>query len=109
MKKSKVPFYLGIIGIVVVVVIAVVVIMQSRHSDSTVAAGDTKITCFGGSEKTDLMNDADVKKVLREKYHLEVDFNAKGSYKQVQIPADDLKANKIDCLWPSSASAQAVF
>lgn len=109
MKKSKVPFYLGIIGIVVVVVIAVVVIMQSRHSDSTVAAGDTKITCFGGSEKTDLMNDADVKKVLQEKYHLEVDFNAKGSYKQVQIPADELKANKIDCLWPSSASAQAVF
>lgn len=110
MKKSKAPFYLGIVGIVVVVLIAVVAVVLTRHSDGgTTAAGDTKITCFGGSEKTDLMNDADVKKILREKYHLEVDFNAKGSYKQVQISADELKANKIDCLWPSSASAQAVF
>jgi hypothetical protein len=27
----------------------------------------------------------------------------------VQIPPEELKADKIDCLWPSSASAQAVF
>jgi hypothetical protein len=68
-----------------------------------------KVTCLGGSEKEDLINDLEVKRILKDKYGIEVSFNATGSYKQVQIPADELKANKIDCLWPSSASAQAIF
>ena len=112
MKKSKGLFYAGIAGIVVVLVIAVVVIVMSRHSGGGKAAtggGTVTITCYGGSEKADFINDPDVKKILREKYGLEVNFIAKGSYKQVQIPADELKKDKVDCLWPSSASAQAVF
>ena len=28
---------------------------------------------------------------------------------RVQVPPDELRASKVDCLWPSSASAQAVF
>ena len=112
MKKSKGLFYAGIAGIVVVLVIAVVVIVMSRHSGGGKAAtggGTVTITCYGGSEKADFINDPDVKKILREKYGLEVNFSAKGSYKQVQIPADELKKDKVDCLWPSSASAQAIF
>jgi hypothetical protein len=112
MNKSKGLFYAGLAGIVVVVVIAVVVIMMGKKSGGDAAAppgGTVKITCYGGSEKQDLINDPDVKKILREKYRVEVDFNAKGSYKRVQIPVDELKANKIDCLWPSSTSAQAIF
>jgi hypothetical protein len=112
-KKSKGMFYAGIFGIVAVVVIAVVVIMFNRSSsgsDPTAPAdGTVKLKCLGGSEKEDFINDPDVKKILREKYGIEVDFNATGSYKQVQIPPDELKADKIDCLWPSSASAQAIF
>lgn len=113
MKKSKGLFYAGIVGIIAVVVIAVVVITMSRGNKSgggTVQAdGTVKVTCYGGSEKEDFINDPEVKKVLKDKYGIAVDFNAKGSYKQVQMSADDLKSNKVDCLWPSSASAQAIF
>lgn len=113
MKKSKVPFFAGIAGIVVVLVTAIVLIMMNKGSGSggSASAGDgpVKITCLGGSEKEGLINDPDVKRILRDKYGIEVNFNAQGSYKQVQTPVDELKENKIDCLWPSSASAQAIF
>jgi hypothetical protein len=114
MKKSKGLFYAGIVGIVAVVAIAVVAITMSRGSGSggggTVQPdGTVKLTCYGGSEKQDFINDPDVKKILKDKYGIVVDYNAKGSYSQVQISADELKANKVDCLWPSSASAQAIF
>src|SRR5262245_14747740 len=113
MKKSKGLFFAGIAGIVVVVVIAVVLITMHRGSGGgdNAQSGDgvVKITCYGGSEKEDFVNDPDVRKILREKYGIEVNFIAQGSYKQVQIPPDELKTNKIDCLWPSSASAQAIF
>jgi hypothetical protein len=112
MKKSKGLFYAGIAGIVVVLVVAVAVIMMSKRpggGDPAPADGTVRIICLGGSEKEDLINDPDVKRILHDKYGIEVDFNASGSYKQVQIPAEELKADKIDCLWPSSASAQAIF
>jgi hypothetical protein len=114
MKKSRGLFYAGIVGIVVVVVIAVVIIMMNKPSgggggSAAPGSGVVKITCYGGSEKEDFINDPDVKKILRDKFGVELNFNAKGSYKQVQMTAEELKANKVDCLWPSSASAQAVF
>jgi hypothetical protein len=111
--KSKGLFYAGIAGIVVVLIVAVVVIMSSRSAPggngAAPADGTVKLTCLGGSEKEDFINDPEVKRILREQYGIEINFNASGSYKQVQIPVDELKANKIDCLWPSSASAQAIF
>jgi hypothetical protein len=113
MKKSKGLFYAGIIGIVAVVAIAVLMITMSRGSHSGANAmgsdGTVKLTCYGGSEKQDFINDPEVTKILKDKYGIAVNFNAKGSYNQVQLSTDELKANKVDCLWPSSASAQAVF
>jgi hypothetical protein len=111
MKKSKGLFYAGIAGIVVVLLIAVGVIMLTKRSGGGDLAdgGTARITCYGGSEKEELINDPDVKKILADKYGVEVNFIPKGSYKQVQVPPDELKASKIDCLWPSSASAQAIF
>ena len=91
MRKSKGLFYAGIAGIVVVVVVAVVLITMGRGGGSggTAASrdGNTRITCYGGSEKEDFINDPEVKKILADKYRLEVNFIPKGSYKQVQIPA----------------------
>jgi hypothetical protein len=113
MKKSKGLFYAGIAGIVVVLIIAVVLIMMNKGSSSggntASGGGPTRITCYGGSEKEDFINDPEVKKILNEKFGIEVNFIAKGSYKQVQISVDELKSSKVDCLWPSSASAQAIF
>jgi len=110
MKKSKGLFYAGIAGIVVALIAAVLVIMTKRSGDGSLAAGGpTRITCYGGSEKEELINDPAVKTILADKYGVEVNFIPKGSYKQVQITPDELKAAKVDCLWPSSASAQAIF
>lgn len=111
MKKSRGLFFAGLAGIVIAVVAAIVLITTGKDAgdDAAPTGGTMKITCYGGSEKEDLVNDPDVRNILRDKYGIEVDFNAQGSYKQVQIPADELKANKVDCLWPSSASAQAIF
>jgi hypothetical protein len=111
MKKSKALFYVGIVGIVVALIAAVLVIMFAKRSgDGGLASGGaTRITCYGGSEKEELINDPDVKRILADSYGVEVNFIPKGSYKQVQVPPDELRASKVDCLWPSSASAQAVF
>lgn len=111
MKKPKALFYVGIVGIVVALIAAVLVIMFAKRSgDGGLAGGGaTRITCYGGSEKEELINDPDVKRILADSYGVEVNFIPKGSYKQVQIPPDELRASKVDCLWPSSASAQAVF
>lgn len=70
MKKSKGLFYAGIVGIVAVVVIAVVVIMMGQRSgdgDAAPADGTVRIICLGGSEKEDLINDPDVKRILHDK------------------------------------------
>ncbi len=111
MKKSRGLFFAGLAGIVIAVVAAIVLITTGKDAGDEAApiGGSMKVTCYGGSEKEDLVNDPDVRNILRDKYGIEVDFNAQGSYKQVQIPADELKSNKVDCLWPSSASAQAIF
>ncbi|MEV0361001.1 hypothetical protein AB0H71_33570 [Nocardia sp. NPDC050697] len=73
------------------------------------AAGATAVTCLGGSEKSGLMGDAEVKRILRERFGLEPSFRERGSYAQVRTPAEQLRADGLDCLWPSSFSAQAIF
>ena len=74
-----------------------------------IAEQPVSITCAGGSEKTELMADPEVKKLLREKFGLTVTFVPMGSFKQVLLPSDQIKAKGFDCLWPSSASARSVF
>jgi hypothetical protein len=73
------------------------------------AAEQVTLTCVGGSEKTELMADADIKRILHDRHGITVAFQPLGSYDQVQLPTDELKRRKLDCLWPSSASAQNVF
>jgi hypothetical protein len=77
-------------------------------SGSTGAAA-VAVTCIGGSEKTGLMADPQVRKILADKYGITVTFVPMGSYDQVNLSSDELKKRGADCLWPSSVSAQYVF
>jgi hypothetical protein len=111
--RNRTPLIIG----VVVAVLALVggVYYFTRDGQSPVTQGSSPpapvktLNCIGGSEKSALMADPEVTKLLRDKYQLAVDFNRQGSYDLVQLPASELKAQKVDCLWPSSASARSVF
>ncbi|MFU8854218.1 hypothetical protein ACNAW0_25005 [Micromonospora sp. SL1-18] len=107
----RLPSTRFLIGLVMVIVVCVAAVVLWRHYSDTpaTAAPPTSVTCVGGSEKSELMADDEVKRILRDNYRLEVAFQPLGSYDQVQLSTDEIKARKLDCLWPSSASAQSVF
>src|SRR5262249_4125453 len=102
--RGRWPLVIGALLVVAAIVGGVVAIRGGGSSTPV-----TTLNCIGGSEKTSLMADADVTKILHDRYHLAVNFTPLGSYDQVQLTAAELKARSIDCLWPSSASAQLVF
>ncbi|MEN3615596.1 hypothetical protein AAH979_39635 [Plantactinospora sp. ZYX-F-223] len=107
MRSPSVRFLVGLVTVIVVCVVAA--LLWSRSGGTSTPAALTRLTCVGGSEKSELMADPEVTRVLRDRYRLEVSFQPLGSYDQVQLRTDDLRARKVDCLWPSSASAQSVF
>jgi hypothetical protein len=65
--------------------------------------------CIGGSEKSGLLADSQVQSILRTRYQLAVQFDPMGSFDQALLPTSELKQKGIDCLWPSSVSAELVF
>jgi hypothetical protein len=89
------------------VAVAAFVVRKDDGGPSGPAA--VTINCLGGSEKTELMADPEIQKILRDRYGVTVTFKPLGSYDQVQLATDQLKSRSIDCLWPASASAQSVF
>jgi len=114
---SKPRFIIGVVILLLVCVVGGASYLYLRP-DSSSSAGSgkatssseiTEIKCAGGSEKTELMADPEVTKVLADKYHLKLEFVPMGSYSQVQMPTDDIKKGGYNCLWPSSASAQRIF
>jgi len=104
-------FLIGLVLVLVVCVAAAWVLTRGTSGGGGEGGKPEAVTvnCVGGSEKTELMADPDVKRVLKDTYGVTVTFNPQGSYDQVQLSTDDLKSRKLDCLWPSSASAQNVF
>ena len=95
-----------LIGLVLVLVACVTVaVLVTREGESPPVA----IDCIGGSEKTELIADPDVARILRERYGLTVNFLPMGSYDQVQLSKEELERRSVECLWPASASAQGVF
>jgi hypothetical protein len=75
----------------------------------TPPAAFATVHCVGGSEKASLLADPQVQKILRTRYRLAVQFDPMGSFDQALMPTPQLKVKGIDCLWPSSVSAQLVF
>jgi hypothetical protein len=102
--KERVPLIIG--GVLVLVAIGVGIVLLGGGSKNVAT---TTINCIGGSEKQELMADPDVVKILRDTYHLQVNYTPLGSYDQVQLTKPELTAQNADCLWPSSGSAQLVF
>jgi hypothetical protein len=99
-----------LIGLVLVLVVCVVTaFVLTRDPAGPEGREATTVTCLGGSEKTELMADVDIRRLLKDKHGLTVAFNPLGSYDQVQLTKEDLAARGVDCLWPASASAQSVF
>ncbi len=98
-----------ILGVVVLVAaVGVIGLVQALPKPAAPAAVAT-VTCIGGSEKQPLLDDPEIAALLRTRYLLNVRFSARGSLDLVQIPTADLKAQGVNCLWPSNASAQLVF
>jgi hypothetical protein len=100
-----------LIGLVLVIAasVAIAAIVTRKGDAGPSGAAQVTINCLGGSEKTELMADPEVRKILKDRYGLTVNFQPLGSYDQVQLTTDQLKAKSTDCLWPASASAQSVF
>ena len=110
MRLPSTRFLIGLGTVIVVCIAAAVLWSKFGGSDpKPTVAQVTTINCVGGSEKSELMADQKVKQILHDKYQLTVNFQSLGSYDQVQLSTDELKSRKLDCLWPSSASAQSVF
>ncbi|MFC8045845.1 hypothetical protein [Nocardia sp. NPDC057353] len=103
----------GIAGPVLVVLVVLVLLGTGIWLIARPSAGDaeavTTVDCLGGSEKSGLLGDAEVQRILRERFGLRPNFRERGSYAQVQTPVERLRADGVDCLWPSSFSAQAIF
>lgn len=111
MRLSKRFLIGGLVVLVVLVTIAVIAMTRGGNPNPAGPAGNQAVTlnCIGGDEKAALMGDEQVKRILRDKYGIAVNYQTMGSYDQVQLTADVLKQRATACLWPASASAQAVF
>lgn len=72
-------------------------------------AAPAVVKCAGGSEKSALMRDPEVVAILAADYGISLDFRSMGSYAQVLLSADEIRAQGFNCLWPSSGSARLVF
>ncbi|MBE3558507.1 MAG: hypothetical protein IMW89_04690 [Ktedonobacteraceae bacterium] len=106
--QRSVRFIIGLV-ILLIVLLSIAGLLVFSPKPAPPPPPLTTVSCVGGSEKSPLMEDPQVKKILADKYHLAVDFQAMGSLDQALLPTDQLKQRKTDCLWPSSAGAQLVF
>jgi hypothetical protein len=110
----KWPLILAVV-LVIVGSVSVALLAGGHSSSNTKSTGassnlpQVSINCIGGSEKKELMEDPQLLALLSSKYHLKVSFQPMGSYEQVQLTTSQLREKHVDCLWPSSESAQLVF
>lgn len=97
-------FIIGLVAIVAVLAGGSWLVLSQNSGPEKVT-----ISCAGGSEKSSLMKDPEVIKLLQKKYGITVKWTSMGSYDQVQLSKEQLEQRGFTCLWPSSASAQHVF
>jgi hypothetical protein len=107
--RRGITVVIGVVLVVAVFVVGARLFGGSTTRSSSSSSPAVVLNCIGGSEKTALMADPAVKQILQDKYGISVNFSPMGSYDQVGLTDDELKQRGVDCLWPSSASAQYVF
>ena len=88
-------------GVILLIVIIVVIVFQFI---STNKPQQITVTGYLGGEKIGLMEDEEVKKILRDKYGLTVDYTKAGSIEMVEQDSSDK-----DYLFPSSQTALELF
>jgi hypothetical protein len=86
--------------------IAVVLFYSMKHKPSAVASSPDRITVKGlvGGEKSGLLDDEQVKKILADRYNIAIDYSKRGS---IEMVSGDVAGN--DFLWPSSQFAAQLF
>jgi hypothetical protein len=83
-------FLIGLVLVLVVCVVTAFVLTRAdTPADSTNTAEPITVSCLGGSEKSELMADPDVRRILKDTYGLTVTFNPLGSYDQVQFTTEE--------------------
>ena len=109
-KSKSIAILLAAALLVVGVFVGGIKLLGGGVTTSTpVVAAPVVVNCIGGSEKTALVGDPQVQRILQDKYKITVSYTPMGSYDQVTLSKDELAARNVDCLWPSSVSAQYVF
>ena len=88
-------------GIILLVVIIVVIAFQFINTNKP---EQITVTGYLGGEKIGLMEDEEVKKILKDKYGLTVDYTKAGSIEMVEQDSSDK-----DYLFPSSQTALELF
>jgi hypothetical protein len=112
--RGTARFVLGLAILVVVLAGAAFFLVLKPSAPGTSATATPQqafvtVHCVGGSEKAGLLADQQVQSILRDRYQLAVQFDPMGSFDQALLSAAELRQRHIDCLWPSSVSAQLVF
>lgn len=102
--KSRLTFIIGLVLVLGVLIAGAYLLVTNMGKQKHL-----EISCIGGSEKTGFMRDADVMRILDERYNLTVKWTPMGSYDQVMMTSDQIRQRGATCLWPSSASAQHIF
>ena len=88
-------------GVILLVVILVVIAFQFINTNKP---DEITVTGYLGGEKTGLMEDEEVKKILKNKYGITVDYTKAGSIEMIEQDSSDK-----DYLFPSSQTALELF
>ena len=73
-------------GIILIIVIIVVVVFQIINTNRP---EEITVTGYLGGEKTGLMEDEEVKKILKNKYGLTVNYTKAGSIEMIEQDSSD--------------------
>jgi len=104
--NAKLSRYIGLTVLVVVAVILIALRLPPLRRDAGVAPTVAPVTAHGiiGSEKANLLDDPEIRTILREKYGLAVDYRKAGSLQIAQGKVTDQ-----DFLWPSGQYPKEVY